>query len=266
VSQPAVSRQIRDLEDEFGLTLFNRKRDGMELTPDGQTALSHAREILRQANALTEAMNAIANVGEAKTLNIGYIPTALPGFLADGLRQFRQQQPDVCVQIYEMSPSEQERALREGEIDLALLGHPCTELQRSYRTKPIRKVPIAVALPETHRLANRKGIELAELAEETFLSLHEKQFPGRPELLRATFGKAGIAPRILLKVNGLSELLGQVGAGAGVALIPADVDVLPHHGVRFVDLRKPKVTLISSAVWRPDAESPQLLDLLDQIS
>ena len=137
---------------------------------------------------------------------------------------------------------------------------------------------MAIALPDDHPLANRKAIDLAELSDETFLSLHEKHFPGRPELMKSMFERAGIAPRIALKADGLSSLLGQVGGGNGVALVPADADVLPHTGVAFGKLRRPKVTLISSAVlgrssrntssrriragpevnsppgWRPDSE------------
>ncbi len=260
VSQPAVSRQIRDLEEEFGLSLFERKRDGLALTEDGQTALSHAREVFRQANVLSETMLALRDSDGITSLRIGYIPTALPGFLAQGLRQFRQQHRNVCVQIYEMSPSEQELALREERIDLALLVQPCPVLKRTYETRPIRKVPMALALPENHRLAHRKEIDLSELSQEIFLSLHEKHFPGRPVLLRTLFDKVGIAPKVALKVDGLSELLGQVGIGGGVALIPSDADTLPHPGVCFVALRRPKTMLVSSAVWRKGGENSELLE------
>ncbi len=266
VSQPAVSRQIRDLEEEFGVTLFERKRDGLALTEDGSTALSHAREVLRQAHVLTETMRVLGGSDRQWSLRIGYIPTALPGFLAEGMRRFRQSHPHICVQIYELTPSRQEKALRESEIDLALLGHACPELKKTYRTKPIRKVAMALALPEDHRLAHRKAIDLAELKGATFLSLHEKHFPGRPELMHTVFEKAGISPRVSLKVDGLSELLGQVGTGGGVALIPADASVLPHAGVRFVELRRPRTMLVSSAVWRKDNETSELLEFVDELA
>ncbi|MCH1502567.1 MAG: LysR substrate-binding domain-containing protein [Verrucomicrobiales bacterium] len=255
------------MEEEFGLSLFVRKRDGLELTEDGQTALSHAKEVLRQANVLTETMLALKDSDSLRGLRIGYIPTALPGFLAHGLRQFRQRHRDVCVQIYEMSPSEQELALREERIDLALLGQPCPILKRTYEIRPIRKVPMAVALPESHRLAHRKAIDLNELSQDTFFSLHEKHFPGRPLLLRALFDKAGISPTVALKVDGLSELLGQVGTGGGVALIPSDAHTLPHAGVCFVALRRPKTMLVSSAVWRKDRGPSELLqELVDELA
>ncbi len=262
VSQPAVSRQIRDLEEELGVSLFERRSHGLSLTDAGHTALTHTREILRQANALTEAMVPFAEGGKKTSLRVGYISTALPGFLAEGLRRFNQDHNRICVEIHEMTPKEQERALHEGEIDLALLGHACPELKKRYRTEPIAKVKMAVALPDDHPLADRKAIDLEELANETFLSLDEKHFPGRPELMKSMFERAGISPRVTLKADSLTALLGQVGGGAGVALVPADVNVLPHARVVFAKLKRPQATLISSAVWRKDGETPELAKFL----
>ena len=124
---------------------------------------------------------------------------------------------------------------------------------------------MALALPDDHALADRKSVDLAELGGDTFLSLHEKHFPGRPELMRSMFERAGISPRIALKADGLSELLGHVGGGSGVALVPADIEVLPHARVRFARLKRPTATLVSSAVWRQDRETPELLAFLDQL-
>ncbi|MEM7011926.1 MAG: LysR family transcriptional regulator [Verrucomicrobiota bacterium] len=265
VSQPAVSRQIRDLEEELGAALFERKSQGLILTDAGETALTHAREVLRQSKAMTDALQAFGSNSKTISLKIGFIPTALPGFLAGGLREFNQTHPDVSVQIFEMNPSEQEKALREGKIDLALLGNACPELKKTYEVEAIRKVPMALALPDDHPLAGRKSLDLAELADDTFLSLDERHFPGRPELLEELFGKAKIAPQVSMKASGLSELLGLVGSGTGVALIPADVVQLPHSGVVFIELKRPKITLISSAVWRknePGQEIPNLVELL----
>lgn len=266
VSQPAVSRQLRDLEEELGVPLFERQSNGLSITDAGQTALTHARQILRQSNAMSEAMRSFSESEHSVTLRIGYLPTALPGFLADGLRRFNDSHRNVCVQIHEMTPLEQEKALQKDEIDLALLGTACPELKKKYRVEPIRKVPLAAVVPDDHRLADRKSIDLAEMAADTFLTLHEDHFPGRPAMMKSIFDRAKISPKISLKVNGLSELLGHVGAGAGVALVPADVDQLPHARVSFIALKRPKTTLVSSAVWRKESETQELLDLFEQIA
>ncbi|MDB4798755.1 LysR substrate-binding domain-containing protein, partial [Verrucomicrobia bacterium] len=114
--------------------------------------------------------------------------------------------------------------------------------------------------------ASRKSIDLAELSEERFVSLDERFFPGRPEMMAELGRRAGFKPEIRFFAEGFSELLGLVAGGAGVAVMPADVAQLPHPRVLFVPLRRPKINLISSAVWSKQRESKALLDLLSLLS
>ena len=252
VSQPAVSRQIRDLEEELGVSLFERERLGLVLTTAGQTALAQAREVLRQAAALQDVLRPFRESGRRVSLRVAYLPTALPMFLADGLRRFNQRYPEVCVQIFELSPLEQESALRKGTIDLALLGQPRGGMSDSFKVEVLHKTPIVVALPEGHPLAERKAIDLAELKDDEFIGLSQKSFPTRPQMMETLFSKAGYRPRGSVEAKGLSELLGLVGSGAGVAVVPLDLEKLPHARVVFVKLRRPTYTLSFAAVWRKD--------------
>ena len=263
ISQPAVSRQIRDLEQELGIALFERESSGLHLTEAGQTALLHAQDLLRRARPtdLATAMEVFKQPSK-RALRVGFIATALPGFLTASLRTFNRSHHGVCTQIRELSPLQQEQALRAGEIDIALLGTPCPELKKEFRTEVILKTPMAIVLPDDHLLALRKSIDLAELADEPFVSLHEKHFPGRPALLADLCERAGFTAKVRLKAAGLQELLGLVGGGAGVGVLPEDVHQLPHPGVVFVKMRKPRLNLTSSAVWRQDQESTDLLELI----
>jgi LysR family transcriptional regulator, benzoate and cis,cis-muconate-responsive activator of ben and cat genes len=266
ISQPAVSRQLRDLEEEFGVRLFDREPSGLRLTESGETALTHARDLLRRALAMT---NTLQQSGRKvrKSLRVGFIPTALPGFLADGLRRFNAEHDQTCVQIREMNPRDQEAALRAGELDLALLGTACPEVKREFATAPILKSPLSVVLPDHHLLALRKSVDLIELAGESFVSLHERHFPGRPEMMADLGERIGTALEVGVKAAGLSEALGMVAGGAGVAVLPADVDHLPHPGVVFVKMRSPRVQLTASAAWRkhdPDPEVVKLVALLKE--
>jgi len=250
VSQPAVSRQIKDLEEELGVALFDREHNGLSLTDAGKTALVQARELLRQSSALADSMESFARQDQLVSVKVGFLPTALPGFLAEGMRRFNRKYQNVCVQIFEMSPTEQETALRSGEIDLALIGDPCPDIVRDFKVKTVRKTEMAIVVPDDHRLAKRKAANLAELADDTFLTLHEDHFPDRPEMMADMFSRAGINPRVTIKAKGLSELLGLVGGGAGVAIAPADLNQLPHSGVVFIRMTKPKLPLQFSAAWR----------------
>jgi len=264
ISQPAVSRQLRDLEEELGVKLFTRNAQGLTVTESGETALTHARDLLRRAKNMTEVLKRSSR-GVRKSLHVGFIPTALPGFLADGMRRFNEQHDNTCVQIREMNPREQEAALRAGELDLALLGTACPGVKREFATTPILKASLSIVLPDHHLLALRKSIDLSELEGESVVSLHERHFPGRPELMADLGERAGYSLDVRVKAAGLSEALGMVAGGAGVAVLPADADQLPHPGVVFVRMSNPRIYLTSSAVWRksdPDADVLELVGYL----
>jgi DNA-binding transcriptional LysR family regulator len=164
-----------------------------------------------------------------------------------------------------MNPREQEAALGKGEIDLALLGAAGPEVKRRFATASILRIPLSIVLPKNHLLALRKSIDLIELEEESFVSLHERNFPGRPQLIADLSDKAGFAIEVSVKVDGLSEALGMVAGGAGVAVLPADVDRLPHPGVVFVRMRHPRVYLTSSAAWRKEDTDPEVEKLVEHL-
>jgi DNA-binding transcriptional LysR family regulator len=264
ISQPAISRQLKDLEEELNVPLFRRSSQGLTLTESGETALLHARDILRRANALINAVKPVAAT-HSKVLKVGYIPTALTGFLADGMRKFNHSHTTTCVQIREMNPSQQEAALRMGELDLALLGSPCPELMQEFSTTPILKVAMSIVLPDDHLLALRKSIDLKELADETFVSLNERDFPGRPELLAELSDKGGFPIKVGVKADGLSEALGMVAGGAGIAILPEDVANMPHPGVVFVKMKSPRIYLESSAAWKKHNPEPEVIELVEML-
>ena len=265
ISQPAVYRQIKDLETELGVELFLREHNGLRLTEAGNFALLQARELLRQANGLQSAMQTFAKQTKTMSLKIGYLPTALPGFLTKALRQFNEEHQYVCVQIEEMNPVHQESALARGEIDLALLGTATASWNKKYRTEIILSTPVAIALPDDHKLSTKKRIDLSELKSDVFVSLDPNVFPGRPEMEADLFDRAKIAPTIALKARGLSELLGHVGAGTGAALIPSDLNHLPHAGVAIRPLKTHTAQLTFSAVWREDQQTSELLALIKML-
>ncbi len=250
LTQPAVSRQIRDFESELGVALFKRIPSGLELTPAGNITLAYAREILRQTRSLQEALTGMQEDGTLVTLRIGYLPTALSGFLSSAMRSFRERFPKARLEIFEMNPQEQADALQEGRIDVAFLGEPKPELRDAFQVKTIREIPMSMVVPLEHPLATRKQVTLSEFAKDPFISLDPSEFPDRPRLMRELFSAAEIEPAITHHARGLAELLAMVGSGMGVALAPADAALLPSANLVFLELKQPQLVLQFSAAWR----------------
>jgi DNA-binding transcriptional LysR family regulator len=261
ISQPAVSRQLRDLEEELGVVLFDRGNSKLKLTAAGEAFLAHARDLLRRSNEATKEMAAFRPRAR-RTLTIGYIAPVLASMLTPVLRTFAQKSPDVEVVLREMAPGEQIEALRGGSIDLALPGNPCPELANEFVLVVLERIPFQAVLPDNHLLALRKRIGLAELKHETFIGFDEDHFPGRNEMVCRACQEAGFTPRLRDRVESLSALLAKVAAGNGVTLAPAEVSQLPHPGAVLVPLKPPVPSVDSAAVYRKGEPRPALVDLM----
>jgi DNA-binding transcriptional LysR family regulator len=261
ITQPAVSRQLRDLEEELGVQLFHRQKSGLKLTPAGENFLGHARDLLRRSNNAAQAM-AVFRKPAGATLRVGYIAPVLASLLTPALREFEQKSPEVEVVLREMSPGEQVKALRDGRIDLALPGNPCPELDWEFEIVVLRRIPFQAVLPDNHLFAQRKRLGLTEIKDETFIGFDEEYFPGRNDVICQACQQAGFTPRLRYRVESLSALLAKVAAGNGVTLTPAEVSQLPHPGAVLVPLKPPVPSVASAAVFRKGEPTPALVELM----
>lgn len=257
ISQPALSRQIKNLEDELGVVLFLRQSDGLILTEAGKYFLEQAKDILHRSHVAVQTIKArYSNTDEP--LVIGYIPTILQSFLGQTLHSFGVAYPEVAVRFQEMPPSEQVRALRNGSIDIAFMGNPPDELDSEFTVKCVKKVPIAALLPETHPLARESSINLASLASEKFIGMSEELFPGRNARIRDVGRCAGFMPNLHLEADSHASMIALVAAGQGVAVMPQEAAALPHPQVVFVPLHHPVYYARSTAMWRKEAHTKSL--------
>jgi DNA-binding transcriptional LysR family regulator len=262
ISQPAVSRQLRDLEDELGVELFRREKAGLKLTSAGETFLAHARDLLRRSADAVKQMEAFTK-RTRPVLTVSYIAPVLGSILTPSLRCFAQKHPEAEVRLREMPPGEQLKALRDERVDLALIGNPCPETEREFAVTILKRIPLQAVLPDNHLLALRKRIGLLELRDERFIGFAEESFPGRNAIICAACQAAGFTPRFVHHVENLSALVALVAAGKGVTLAPAEVDQLPHPQAVFLPLKAPVPSVLSAAAQRRDAHNPLLQTLLE---
>jgi LysR family transcriptional regulator, benzoate and cis,cis-muconate-responsive activator of ben and cat genes len=262
ISQPAVSRQLRDLEDELGVELFRREKAGLKLTLAGEAFLAHARDLLRRSSDAVKQMAAFG-AGAKESLTVGYIAPALASILTPALRRFAETFPKVEVALRELPPGEQLKHLRDGKIDLALVGNPCPEVEHEFAVTVLKRIPLQAVLPDNHLLALRKRIALSELEGESFIGFAEEKFPGRNAAICAACQAAGFTPQFWQHVETLSALLATVAAGKGVTLAPREVGELPHPQSVFIPLKPPVPSVISAAARRKDEANALVLALLN---
>ncbi len=249
ISQPAVSRQVRDLEEELGVELFRREKNGLQLTPAGEAFLAHARDLLRRSAEAVKEMEAFKQQSR-KTITVGYIAPVLASIVTPALRRFSREHPGMQVELREMSPGEQVKALGETKIDLGLIGNPWQEAEREFTVTVLKRLPLQAVLPDNHLLALRKRIELSALKGEEFIGFDEEKFPGRNAAICDACRAAGFIPRFRERVENLTALVALVAAGKGVTLAPAEVSQLPHPQAVFVALAPPAPMVASAAAQR----------------
>jgi DNA-binding transcriptional LysR family regulator len=260
VSQPAMSRLIRDLEDELGAPLFTRERFGIALTPAGETFLSYARQILDLSNEATRVLR--NQPAQTPTVTIGFIPSSLGSFFGAALKSIRDAYPDLRVNIHELSPAEQAKALHKGQIDIALIGNPCGSIHDEFETTVLFVMALEAVLPAGHRLAKRKRLNLKELEKDDFIGFSEESFPGRNQTIINACRVAGFRPALNYQADSLVEVLTLIGAGSGVCLMPADVISLPHPGTVFLPIKEKLEPIRFTAAWRRDDDRVFVAELL----
>lgn len=264
LSQPALSRQILALEEEVGVALFDRIKKRIHLTEAGRFFLDRARQIL--CDTETSVQQVREQFGDAKrTIRLGFLTIFLDDIVAPAVRALRKDSPKTGVALFELSPKAQLDRLRDGELDLALLGNIADEDRSRYTVRSLMRNPMAIVLPDDHRLAGRKQVALKELAGEPFVSLSDSIFPGRRQFLRSICQPQGFEPAIAEESDSLPLLLAAVSSGTGVALLPAHSSKLPHAGSVFVRMSTPVVYAEVMAVFRKDAAQGDIAALLTHL-
>jgi DNA-binding transcriptional LysR family regulator len=217
VSQSAVSRQVKLMEQELGLLLFDRVGRRVFLTPAGRDLLERSYEVQKGMVSLTARAHELS-AGTQGTLRIGATPQTLESVVARIVPSFMRKHPEVRITLVEDGSVSLGGALERGTIDLAI---GAMTSDRGFESCALFPLVALVAMPESHRLARRRNVEIAELAEEEMLLLRP-DFMTR-QIYDGACKVAHIAPRILLESASPHCLLALVQSGLGLAVIPSTV-------------------------------------------
>lgn len=263
VAQPALSHQIRQLEDELGVQLLERTNRRVRLTAAGEVFLTRATRILEQVDQAVREVTRVGQ-GEAGSLVIGVVSTAVCSVLPELLRGFRRDAPEIGIDIREMEPGEQVDALRKEIIDIGLLFLSIQD--QALDSVLVARERLILALPTGHRAASAAQVHLRDLASETFLIPRQQPVPGFHELALDTLRSGGlVAPRVQ-PTRLLQTAVFLASGQLGVALVPESFrQHLRVRGCVYRDLAGPPAYADLIGLWRRDNGSPALRRFTQQL-
>jgi DNA-binding transcriptional LysR family regulator len=213
IAQPPLSRQIRNLEAELGITLFHRTRRRVQLTQAGQLFLEAARRVLADVEEAVRVAQR-AGRGEIGRLLIGFVGTATCDVLLRALRVFRERFPEVILCLQELTTVQQVEALHEKRLDVGFLRPPIED--ESLSLMVLTREPFVVAVSAAHPLSRQPQVPLRRLAGEAFVLFPRQAAPGFYDQVIRLCQRAGFSPNIAQEASQVHALLGLVAAGLGV--------------------------------------------------
>lgn len=257
IEQSAVSRRVSGLEDELGVSLFERHRGGVRLTVAGRRFLDDVRIVLSHLEAALRTVRAAGHAGEG-TLKIGVVASISSSFLNTLLRSYRREHPTVAMELVEGEPRAHVSDVIGRELDVAFLtGTP--QLQ-GCDAEQLWHEPILVALPENDQRAQMGILQLSEMVQDQFIVTRAAPGPEIHDYIVQRLATLGFSPRIDHHRVAREGLMAMVGLDFGVTLISGAEAGVSYPHVAFVPLAGE--VLPFSAVWSPENDNPALRRLL----
>ncbi|HLH55095.1 MAG TPA: LysR substrate-binding domain-containing protein [Verrucomicrobiae bacterium] len=255
MAQPPLSAQIKALEQELRVQLFERTTRSVNLTHAGRVFLEEAREVLA-ASARAEQRARDAQHGLAGTLRVGIIAPVAGAWLAGILRRFRQRFPAVQFSLFDLTSPEQLRRLHEHELDAGLLRPPITLSELDYSF--VGESRQVLAMPSGHRLSKKRRLEWSDFHGEGLVLIHPSAQHGYYDPFFAACAKAGAQPRPTQYANDIQTKMWLISAGFGIAPTTASLGEVKRPGLVFRALPPGLPPVQTVLAWRRADTSPVL--------
>jgi DNA-binding transcriptional LysR family regulator len=215
LTQPALSRQIKALEDEIGQCLLERQAHSIRLTPVGEALVREARELLQHAEQMLER---VRSAGRGIRLRVGYAPSLAAGILSAAVENFTQTHPNARVELLDLATKEMLAGLESDKLDVVVtVGQP--NETRGMVWTPLARAAWQLAVNRNHPLAQRKRITPAEVAAQPLLVFCQRDYPEYWEIITGWLREHRLRPQIAGEYDGVDSLLAAVESGLGVAVV-----------------------------------------------
>jgi DNA-binding transcriptional LysR family regulator len=233
IAQPALSRQIKELEEELGVKLFDRNRRNVNLTASGEHLYNKSIHIFSQLENIKKELKQIEN-NEVGSIRIGYVATALYSYLPVFLQKIKNHLPDLQLDLIEMTTFQQIEAVKNGTIDIGFVRCPISDTKLAQKT--VHQESFSLVLPITHALAQSGTVALDSLENEPFVFFPRHHNSGYFDKTIAMCFRAGLSPKIQYYGVGSYTLLQMVASGLGISLLPSSISKVADSRVKCIEL------------------------------
>jgi DNA-binding transcriptional LysR family regulator len=255
VSQPGLSRQIRDLEDEIGFSLLERSAKSVRLTDAGKIFLVESRAVLQRAEEAVKNARVVAT-GERGEIHVGYAPSLTVEILPPALRRFQEQFPKVRVALHDLSTEEILAQLRSGKLQVALSVRPPRAMLRGLQFAELARYPMCVAIAPGHPFARARSVTLAQVTREPLIGYSRAEYPEYHESLAKLFAAIKDKPHFAEEHDGVTSLITAVEIGRGVALVPSCLACMAGPRLKLIPLKPAAGIIVVGAVSKSTARLP----------
>jgi LysR family transcriptional regulator, benzoate and cis,cis-muconate-responsive activator of ben and cat genes len=218
VSQPPLSRQMRNLEEELGIALFHREAKAVRLTEAGRVFLTEARIILKRAKDAVEMAKDVAK-GKRGEIHVGYAPSLTVELLPRALKYFRESNSGVQVQLHDLSTLEMLRGLNDGSLHVAMMVQVPSKALTGLAFEELQRHLVCVAMHPEHPLARARKVGLAQVAQERLVAFTLADYPEHQAWIADLFAPLNHSPQIVEEHDSITSLIAAVESGRAIAVI-----------------------------------------------
>lgn len=265
IAQPALSRQIQDLEHELGFMLFERLPRGVRLSAAGKLFLSDARRILQDVDEAKRRAERVAT-GKAGTLRVGFVEVfSWHGVVPNSFRRFRRRQPDVELDLQPLRSVDQIEAVRSGRLDAGFI-FTLAESDGDFARLPVARHKVVLAAPQGHALTRFKRLRMRNLRDAPFVWFHRSANPLFYERVLQACTRGGLsAPRIVQYAVDHATALSLVSCRIGVAFVSETARWQCPRGVKLLPIADLDIPVPIYLIWRKDNQSALLHNFVTQV-
>lgn len=265
IAQPPLSRQIRQLEEDLGVTLFIRNPRKVKLTKAGSIFLEEARKLVVQAGHATEAARH-AQKGESGVVRIG-VASGLGGVVGRVVAEHCRRLPEIDIEVKDIFSSMQNDALLKGDIDVGFLRPPIDHTRLNHEL--LFEERFVVVMPKSHRFAKRKSLRLKEVADETLIIFDRNFSSGLHDRILGLFRRQGLTPHFSVSHVEAHEESGAIMVASGKAIF-VGAGAMVTRSVSGIELASaqlsdPEAKIEVYVAWRKDEKSPAMITFLDTV-